>query len=109
MNRIKRGWGLTKKSWGLLNEHRELIRFPLYGALATIVPAIISLGPGLYLFDKNQLGGAIPLVVIGVYALSVVGFYSVGGEDQRPRPHDQPTWRHPGHGLIVTAPNFASL
>jgi hypothetical protein len=79
MSRIKRGWGLTKKSWALLNEHRELIRFPLYGAVATIVPAIVFLGPGLYLFDKHQLAGAIPLVVIGVYALSVVGFYfSVG-------------------------------
>jgi len=79
MSRIKRGWGLTKKSWGLLNEHRELIRFPLFGALATIVPAVVFLGPGLYLFDKDQLAGAIPLVVIGVYALSVVGFYfSVG-------------------------------
>ena len=31
MQRIKRGWGLTKKSWALLNGHRELIRFPLYG------------------------------------------------------------------------------
>lgn len=79
MSRIKRGWGLTKKSWALLQEHRELIRFPLYGALATIVPAVVFLGPGLYLFDKDQLAGAIPLVVIGVYALSVVGFYfSVG-------------------------------
>lgn len=79
MSRIRRGWGLTKKSWGLLNEHRELIRFPLYGALATIVPAVVFLGPGLYLFDKDELAGAIPLVVIGVYALSVVGFYfSVG-------------------------------
>jgi hypothetical protein len=75
MSRIKRGWGLTKKSWGLLNEHRELIRFPLYGAVATIVPAILFLGPGLYLFDQDELAGAIPLVVIGVYALSVVGFY----------------------------------
>jgi Family of unknown function (DUF6159) len=79
MSRIKRGWGLTKKSWALLNENRELIRFPLYGALATLVPAVVFLGPGLYLFDKDQLAGAIPLVVIGVYALSVVGFYfSVG-------------------------------
>lgn len=79
MSRIKRGWGLTKKSWALLNENRELIRFPLFGALATTVPAIVFLGPGLYLFDKDQLAGAIPLVVIGVYALSVVGFYfSVG-------------------------------
>src|SRR6478752_5383598 len=79
MSRIKRGWGLTKKSWALLNEHRELIRFPLFGAFATILPAIVFLGPGLYLLDKDTLAGAIPLLVIGVYALSVIGFYfSVG-------------------------------
>jgi hypothetical protein len=75
MKRIKRGWALTKKSWALLNEHRALIRFPLYGAIATILPAVVLLGPGLYLLDKDTLAGAIPLLVIGVYALSVIGFY----------------------------------
>ncbi len=79
MSRIKRGWGLTKKSWALLNGNRELIRFPLYGAIATVPLAILFLGPGLYLLDKDSLAGAIPLLVIGVYVLSVVGFYfSVG-------------------------------
>ncbi|MGN6815525.1 MAG: DUF6159 family protein [Solirubrobacterales bacterium] len=79
MSRIKRGWGLTKKSWALLNEHRSLIRFPLYGAIATTLLAVIFLGPGLYLLDKDSLAGAIPLLVIGVYVLSVVGIYfSVG-------------------------------
>jgi hypothetical protein len=79
MSRIRRGWALTKKSWGLLNEHRELIRFPLYGAVATTLLAIVFLGPGLYLLDQDELAGAIPLIVIGVYVLSVVGFYfSVG-------------------------------
>jgi hypothetical protein len=79
MKKIRRGWALTKKSWGVLNGHRELIRFPLYGAVATTLLAIITLGPGLYLFDQDSLAGAIPLLVIGVYVLSVVGFYfSVG-------------------------------
>jgi hypothetical protein len=79
MSRIKRGWALTKKSWALLNSHRELIRFPLYGAIATVPLAIVTLGPGLYLLDKDTLAGAIPLLVLGVYVLSVVGFYfSVG-------------------------------
>jgi hypothetical protein len=79
MSRIKRGWGLTKKSWGLLNEHRSLIRFPLYGAVATTLLAVVFLGPGLLLLDDDKLAGAIPLLVIGVYVLSVVGFYfSVG-------------------------------
>jgi hypothetical protein len=79
MSRIKRGWGLTKKSWALLNSHRALIRFPLYGGVATTLLAIVFLGPGLYLFDEGSLGAAIPLLVIGIYVLSVVGFYfSVG-------------------------------
>lgn len=79
MKKIKRGWALTKKSWGVLSEHRELIRFPLYGAVATIPLAFVFLGPGLYFLDKNALGGAIPLLVIGVYVLAVVSFYfSVG-------------------------------
>lgn len=79
MKRIKRGWTLTKKSWGLLNENRELLRFPLYGAVATIPLAIVFLGPGLYLVADDVLAGGIPLLVIGVFVLSVVGFYfSVG-------------------------------
>ena len=79
MSRIKRGWGLTKKSWALLNEHRELIRFPLYGAVATTLLAIVFLAPGLYLWEEDQVAGAIPIIVIGVYVLSFVGFYfSVG-------------------------------
>lgn len=79
MKRIKRGWALTKKSWGLLNENRELLRFPLYGAVATIPLAIVFLGPGLYLVADDVLAGGIPLLVIGVFVLSVVGFYfSVG-------------------------------
>jgi hypothetical protein len=79
MSRIKRGWALTKKSWGVLREHRELVRFPVYGAVATIPLAFIFLGPGLYFLEKDVLGGAIPLLVIGVYVLSVVSVYfSVG-------------------------------
>jgi hypothetical protein len=79
MSRIKRGWGLTKKSWALLNTHRELVRFPLYGALVTIPLAILFGGPGLYLLDQKSYGGAIPLLVVGVYALSVVGTYFAVG------------------------------
>jgi hypothetical protein len=79
MSRIRRGWALTKKSWGLLRENPELIRFPLYGAVATVLLAIVTIGPGLYLFEEDVMAGAIPLFVIGVYVLSVVGFYfSVG-------------------------------
>lgn len=79
MGRIRRGWALTKKSWALLREHPSLIRFPLYGGIATTLLAIVFLGPGLYLWEEDQTAGAIPIIVIGVYVLSFIGFYfSVG-------------------------------
>lgn len=79
MGKIRRGWALTKKSWALLNGHRELIRFPLYGAVTIALLAIVVLGPGLYLLDQDSLGAAVPVLVIGLYVLTVAGLYfSVG-------------------------------
>jgi uncharacterized protein DUF6159 len=79
MSRMRRGWALTKKSWALLQDHRHLMRFPLYGAVATTLTAVVSVGPGLYLFEQDKSGFGIALIVIGIYLLSVVGFYfSVG-------------------------------
>jgi hypothetical protein len=79
MRRIRRGWDLTKKSWALLNENRALLRFPLYGGAATIVCAIVVVGPGLYLIEADQaiFGGA--LAVVGFYLLALTGtYFSVG-------------------------------
>jgi hypothetical protein len=79
MKRIRRGWALTKKSWALLNSHRELVRFPLYGGIATIILGLVFLGPGAFALDQHTYGIGVPLVVIGIYVLSVVGVYfSVG-------------------------------
>ncbi len=79
MKRIKRGWVLTKKSWALLNSHRELVRFPLLGGIATIILGLITLGPGAFFLDQHNYGPGIPLVVIGIYVLTVIGIYfSVG-------------------------------
>jgi hypothetical protein len=79
MKRIRRGWALTKKSWVLLGSHRELIRFPLYGGVATVILGLLFLGPGAFALDQHTYGVGVPLVVIGIYVLSVVGIYfSVG-------------------------------
>jgi hypothetical protein len=76
---MRRGWALTKKSWALLRENRALIRFPLYGAFATVLMAIIVVGPGIYLIAENETGVGIALSVIGFYLLAVIGIYfSVG-------------------------------
>ncbi len=79
MKRIRRGWALTKKSWGLLKAHRDLVRFPLYGGIATIILGLVFLGPGAFALDKHTYAIGVPLIVIGIYVLSVVGIYfSVG-------------------------------
>jgi Family of unknown function (DUF6159) len=79
MGRIRRGWELTKKSWALLRQNPALIRFPLYGAGATILCAAIVLGPGIYLISDDKLTAGAPLAVVGFYLLAVIGFYfSVG-------------------------------
>ncbi|MGB2851407.1 MAG: DUF6159 family protein [Solirubrobacterales bacterium] len=79
MKRIRAGWELTKKSWAVLREHRRLMRFPIYGAFATIPLAIITLGPGLYLIEEGEIAPGAPLAVLGFYILAFVGIYfSVG-------------------------------
>jgi hypothetical protein len=79
MGRIRKGWELSKKSWALLRENPVLIRFPLYGAAATIVCAAIVLGPGIYLISDDQTAPGAVLAVVGFYLLAVVGIYfSVG-------------------------------
>ena len=79
MRKIRRGWELTKKSWGLLRANPELLRFPLYGGIATIVCAIIVVGPGLYLIEDGQAVFGGPLAVIGFYLLALIGtYFSVG-------------------------------
>jgi len=109
MSRIKRGWGLTKKSWALLNTHRELIRFPLYGALLTIPLAILFGGPGLYLLDQKRYGGALPLLVIGVYVLSIVGTYFAVGLAAAANKIFQGDEATVGDGLAVARGRFPEI
>jgi hypothetical protein len=63
----------------VLRENPELLRFPLYGGVATILCAVVVVGPGLYLIEDDQtvFGGA--LAVVGFYLLALVGtYFSVG-------------------------------
>jgi hypothetical protein len=79
MGRLKRGWALTKKSWAVLTTHRQLVRFPLVGGVATILMSVIVLGPGLYLIDEGEIAPGAPLVILGLYVLALVGtYFSVG-------------------------------
>lgn len=75
MGRIRRGWELTKKSWSVLKEHRQLIRFPLYGGIATLIFGAITLGPGVFFIDDESYGLGVPLAIIGFYLLAFIGVY----------------------------------
>jgi hypothetical protein len=79
MKRIRAGWALTKKSWAVLRENRQLIRFPVYGAAAMIPLAIITLGPGLYLIDDGQIAPGAPLALLGLYILAFVAIFFSDG------------------------------
>jgi Family of unknown function (DUF6159) len=109
MKRIRRGWELTKKSWGLLRGNPALLRFPLYGGVATILCAIVVVGPGVYLFDDGQevFGGAI--AVIGFYLLAVIGtYFSVGlaaAANMIFQGHDATV----GDGLAVSRTRFSQI
>jgi hypothetical protein len=79
VRRIRRGWALTKKSWSLLRDHPGLLRFPLYGAAASVLATLIVVGPGLYLIDASSTGPGVVLLAVGLYLLTLVGLYfSVG-------------------------------
>jgi hypothetical protein len=70
---------LTKKSWSLLRSHPGLLRFPLYGAAASVVACLIVVGPGLYLIEQSTTGAGVVLLAVGLYVLAFIGLYfSVG-------------------------------
>ncbi len=75
MSRWRQGWELTKKSWQVLKSNRELMRFPVYGALLAIALVIVLVVPGAYLIEEGQnvIGGL--LVALGLYGASFVSVY----------------------------------
>lgn len=78
MGKIREGWELTKKSWALIRGHRELLRFPIYGAIAGL-PFVAIVVAAIFLIDaENYVVGGIALV-IGAYLTTLISFYfSVG-------------------------------
>lgn len=96
MGRFRRGWELTKRSWAVLRSHPSLMRFPIFGALATLLPAAFLVLPGIFLFDSNETAPAIALLAVGLY---VAVFSSSASRSPRP-----PT-RSSTAGPALGAPN----
>jgi hypothetical protein len=78
--RIRRGWELTKKSWGVIRSHPGLIRLPIYGGLlALLFAAIFGLPGAILLAGEEASAGAqiagIVLIAIGAYVASFFVIY----------------------------------
>jgi hypothetical protein len=109
MGRIREGWELTKKSWRLLRDNRQLFRFPIVGALAGLAITALLVLPGIYLIDDGQdvIGGV--LAAIGIYGATFVSIYfSVGLAAAADKTfHGQPTSF--GDGMAVARSHTGAI
>ena len=76
MNRIQRGWQLTKESWAIVRRDRSLLVFPVVAAISALLAAAIFVGGGIALQDST---GSEPLLivvlVVGAYVLVAVSIF----------------------------------
>ena len=78
--RMRHGWELTKKSWGVVRSHPGLIRLPICGGVLALLSAAIIAGPGAYLLSRDQEStaatvGGVALVAVGAYLASFFVIY----------------------------------
>ncbi len=75
MGRMRRGWELTKTSWGVLRSDRSLAVFPVLGGLTALLLAAAFGLPAWALFDDDQHVVGVILGVVGIYALTFAGVF----------------------------------
>lgn len=74
--RIQRGWALAKQSWAILRGDRSLVMFPVISGVATVIAAIVIVGPGVALFaTETSKPAGVVLWAIGGYVLTFIGIY----------------------------------
>jgi hypothetical protein len=71
--RIKRGWALTKQSFGVLRDDRSLLLFPIIAIPAAVAATAIVMGPGIALYAADsQEAILIPFGLVALYVLTFV-------------------------------------
>jgi hypothetical protein len=76
--RMRRGWQLTKKSWGVIRSHPKLTKLPLEGGVLALLAVLVVCGPGallLLLDDTAATVGGVVLIAIGAYLASFAVVY----------------------------------
>lgn len=72
--RMRQGWQLTKKSWGVVRSNPGLLRLPIFGGLLAFAALVVFAGPGAYVLSRDQ-GSSSSAAKVGGVALVVVGTY----------------------------------
>jgi len=80
MERIRRGWALTKKSWAVIRSNPKLVHLPIIGGLLALLFGLIFGAPGAYLLSRQdpttvELVGGVVLLAIAVYLASFFIIY----------------------------------
>lgn len=82
MGRIRKGWELTKKAWGVVRSNPALLRLPVYGGLLALVALIVFGTPAAVLLGSSEepttaqqvAGGALGLLAMYLASFSVIFF-----------------------------------
>jgi hypothetical protein len=72
---MRKGWELTKKSWMLLRGNPKLFRYPIVGAVVTVIVLLVFGVPALLLLDDNDTIPGALLAAVGIYASTFAGIY----------------------------------
>jgi Family of unknown function (DUF6159) len=75
LGRIRRGWELTKTSWGVLRSDRSLAAFPVLGGLTALLLGAAFGIPSWVLFDDEQTVVGVILAALGIYAVTFAGVF----------------------------------
>lgn len=76
--RIRSGWDLTKKSWGVVRSHPGLARLPLTGGAVALIFFLLLCLPGAVIMGSEVPGktvAGLALVTVGAYLASFSVIY----------------------------------
>jgi len=76
--RMRQGWQLTKKSWGVVRSHPQLAKLPLTGGVLALIAVILFAGPGIFLVASESdaaRGSGYAMIAVGSYLASFLVIY----------------------------------
>ncbi len=76
MGRMRRGWELTKQSWGVVRADRSLLAFPVIAGICALLAGALLFGAGAAIAAAaDSFWAGLPVFIIGLYVVIVIGQY----------------------------------